>query len=1040
MNRKLLISILAVIVVLFTIEGAFAAWYESTVPIYEFETSGAQGKDFNNLLNATLGSATTNTTGIVGSSAINCGAASSTCGFNISDSGYLNPTASQSIGFWYKGNPASLGYLFRKGATAQYYGLLYTNGSIEFGWNLGGTLTPSTTSVDIGDSAEHCVVLIYNGTHQYAVIDNTTNAASLKARSGAITTGTGNATFFSDRGGSPLSGVMDEVFFANRSMTTAEIQAFCSKVPATPPSSAPSTPSWVVPTPANGATNNTQVTLNASSTSPGVRYYIWFDTNPNPTTLVVNNASTGNYTTSVPGTTTTYYYKAAVWNSTGNFSSNTTINNWTFDAVAPSITLNALNEFSVLNLSQQNPYDKSVVLNITFADDHDLYGMSVNITRGGTVYFNITNETLDGLTYNYTNTLNATEWPAGRYNVTLEVSDSHTAKEIKPYDVQKQAKGLRFQTAEGNDITIESTDGSDAIVEKKLDRYEFEFTFDDGKQKSRTFHVRSDKPIVYKANSAYKAHFVVSTGRGGNWIDFEGVTGTPSVTRINDFHYTVTFADVPAKARFKSIGGLNVLSVNYTFYVGNYSVLNPSPIYAREAGTFGLNVTTESTFTNTTAVLVYNGSTYISEVTSSSSLYNFTTVATAPNATVNLTYNWTVMVFQQNGVNFTFNVSTVQVVQDWTIVSCGTPQFINWTQYDEDNPSTKLTGTFAVEVEYWVGNRSNAKLYNATFGSANSWALCFSPTDARFSANIYGQNAITGGFTHRFYTQNVTYSNSTTNYSIYNTPNTSVSVYSDMKITTRYVTSYGYFKNVFAQLQRRYVGEGVWRTVQYDKSGDFGLLFFDIKEQSVDYRIKYYDENNSLLLETDSLKFVCTAAVCELTQLIDPASATTESPDIETVVTFNNATSVLTVEWDSASSLSSSVAIKVQKQNYNGLVTVCSTTQTGVAGSFDCNATGYTGELFVTVDVDGEQNAAEYVPIGRTSIASNMSKATQALVTFLLMLAIIAFGLFSPIALVIMTVLSLIVVFFLGTLSAITATFIIIAAVMGFVIAIKVKQ
>lgn len=800
-------------------------------------------------------------------------------------------------------------------------------------------------------------------------------------------------------------------------------------------------PTWVSPTPTSGTTNNTQVTLNASSTSPGARYFIWFDTNPNPTTLVVSNATTGNYTTSVPGTTTTYYYKAAAWNSTGGYSTNTTVRNWTFDAVAPSITLNALNEFSVLNLSQRDPYDKSVHLNITFADDHDLYGMMVNITRGGTVYFNITNETLDGLSYTYTNTLNVTTWPAGRYNVTLEVSDSHTAREIPDYQVTKKKSSITFKTPTDNNIKVESREPSTITATKETDRYTFRVVFDDATTKARVFDVKTDVcPLTYKSRSGYKAHFVSSCGRGGNWLDFEGVPGTPTVTRIDAYHYTVSFDSLAPDVKFRSIGGLNVLSVNYTFYVGNYSVLNPSPVYAREAGTFGLNVTTESSFTNTTAVLVYNGSTYTPAVTSSSSLYNFTTVATAPNATVNLTYNWTVTVFQQNGVNFTFNVSTVQVVRDWTIVSCGSPQFINWTQYDEDNPSTKLTGTFAVEIEYWVGNRSNAKLYNATFGSANSWALCFTPADGSFAANVYGQNTVPESFTHRFYVQNVTYSNSTTNYSIYNANGTNDALYSDMKITTRYVTSYGYFKNVFAQLQRRYVGEGVWRTVQYDKSGDFGLLFFDIKEQSVDYRIKYYDENNSLLLETDSLKFVCTTAVCELTQLLDPASATTEAADIETVVTFNNATSILTVEWDSSSSVSSSVAIKVQKQNFNGLVTVCSTTQTGVAGSYDCNATGYTGELFVTVDVDGEQNAAEYVPIGRTTIASNMSKATQALVTFLLMLAIIGFGLFSPIALVIMTVLSLIVVFFLGTLSAITATFIIIAAVMGFVIAIKVKQ
>jgi hypothetical protein len=803
--------------------------------------------------------------------------------------------------------------------------------------------------------------------------------------------------------------------------------------------SPPDTPTWVAPTPGDGVTNNTQVTINASSASPGVRYYVWFDNTTNPTTLVVNNATSGVYTTNVTSTTRTYYYKAGVWNSTGNFSSNTSVRNWTFDTVNPSIVLNPLNEFGTSNYTTRDPYNGVVSLNITFTDDHDLYGMSVNITRSGTTYFNVSNETLNGLSYNYTNTLNASTWPVGRYNVELFVSDSHTANAITNYQVTSKKSSITFKPGNDNNIKIESRETSTITAVKELDRYSFRIVFDDSATKARVFDVKTDKcPLKYKPNSGFKAHFVSSCGRGGNWVDFEGAEGTPAVTRIDDYHYTVSYASLPSDVTFRSIGGLNVLSVNYSFYVGNYSVGSTTPVFAQEPGTVLLNVTNDASVSNITAVLSYNGTSPTITRSNTTGLFQFNTLVISPNATTNLTYTWTVTATQGDGNYSVFNVSGVQFVRNWGPTSCGT-RFANWTQYDEDSPATKLNGTLSLEVTYWIVNYSNARTFNTTFTASTDFSLCFTPVDAAFRADIYAQNTVPDSFTHRFYVQNTSLSNVTTVYPLYNANSSNDAQYSDMRITTRFVANYSYFRNVLAHLQRRYVGEGVWRTVQYDKSGDFGLVFFDIREQTTDYRIRYYDASNNLLLETDSVKFSCTSTVCDLTQLLNPAAVVVASGDVETIVAFNNTTSVLSVSWD-AGSASKSVDIVVSKQNFNGKVTVCSITQVGVAGSYDCNATGYTGELFVTIDADGVQKAAEYVPIARANLATLLSKGTQAVITFLLMLTIVSFGMFSPIALVIMTVLSLIVVFFLGTLNALTITFIVIAAVMGFVIAIKVKQ
>jgi hypothetical protein len=166
----------------------------------------------------------------VGGSAVQCASPSSSCGFNISDSGDIDPTATQTIGWWMNWTSNST-YIFRKGSTIQFYAFTSsTNGTMEFGWSNDGSGQGNTGGI-VSNGKNHCVVMINNGTHEYVVIDNSTDTASIKTVSGAITTSTDPFTAFSDRGGTPGSGRIDELFFSNATMSTADIQSFCSKVP-----------------------------------------------------------------------------------------------------------------------------------------------------------------------------------------------------------------------------------------------------------------------------------------------------------------------------------------------------------------------------------------------------------------------------------------------------------------------------------------------------------------------------------------------------------------------------------------------------------------------------------------------------------------------------------------------------------------------------------------------------------------------------------------------------------------------------------------
>jgi len=106
---------------------------------------------------------------------------------------------------------------------------------------------------------------------------------------------------------------------------------------------------------------------------------------------------------------------------------------------------------------------------------------------------------------------------------------------------------------------------------KNTDRYNFHWNFGCGTS-DKGWYIDSNRPIQYVENSPYKGHFIIlgEDGIHGNWIDFEGLSGTPVITRYlgDDNHYYVFFKDAPANVTFNSIGSLNVFQQDtlFTFY------------------------------------------------------------------------------------------------------------------------------------------------------------------------------------------------------------------------------------------------------------------------------------------------------------------------------------------------------------------------------------------------------------------------------------------------------------------------------------------
>jgi len=500
--------------------------------------------------------------------------------------------------------------------------------------------------------------------------------------------------------GTVSSGYMDEVY--KNYLTTAgygEVGTNESKI-GSPALNPPNPPTHVSPTPLDNAVNNTQITINLTCDNSSQRLDLYFDTSNPPTTKVLDNSSTWTYTTSV-GSDDDYYYKARCYYD-GQYSTNTSVRTWTYDTESPTITGQSGRGFSGTNL----------LINYTLTDNNGLFAYEINVTRLNDTYnqYGESNESLSGTTLDLDKAIDASTWGIDKkYNLTIKVADTHTAQEIDYYAITKSTDYLQFTTMEENIIKITGEESIKNSYVKTTDRYTYNFEFESevGKVK-RKFVLESNNKIIYLPNSQYEAHFVImGDDFGGNWIDFEGVIGDISISKISNYKYEIEIETEEEKLQFNSIGGLNTNELNEIFCYGN----------CNEAPTINLTFPTNgTTYLNTTAPYFNFSFTDSDNDTNNCELFiNETGYGINNSLTNNTQYqiyanntlingNYYSYINCTDGINNaksnirTFNVTGLSCVPNWFNIGDTTCQ-INDTQYFVYNDTNNCNSSFGLPAD-----------------------------------------------------------------------------------------------------------------------------------------------------------------------------------------------------------------------------------------------------------------------------------------------------------------------------------------------------
>lgn len=361
--------------------------------------------------------------------------------------------------------------------------------------------------------------------------------------------------------------------------------------------------------------------------------------------------------------------------------------------------------------------------------------------------------------------------------------------------------------------------------------------------------------------------------------------------------------------------------------------------------------------------------------------------------------------------------------------------------YNENAPLITLNSSFEFYAIAWYNDSYNGPLYNKTINLSGDFSytynICLSKNKTVI-ADLYIKYKGLGGLTSRYYSFGTVLTSRERNITLYALNSTTLT--SLLKITVRNSGSYAPLKNILGTLQRFYVGEGLWRSVQMDKSDDFGLLVYDVNERDTDYRIVFMNTSNIILTTTNQMRFSCTSGLCEFTIRINPSGTSETAEQFDINVNYNNDTGIVNTSFRSDGSTNANIRNVVIKQTPSGDVVICDTTINGIEGSITCDTAGITGTVYVITYVDGTTQYSEWLKLYQERLSHIVGKEESAFWAFGIILVVAGIGLASPLAGIISLVVGTYFVYYLGLLSPLTASIMAVIVSAGIGIGLLVRK
>jgi len=368
---------------------------------------------------------------------------------------------------------------------------------------------------------------------------------------------------------------------------------------------------------------------------------------------------------------------------------------------------------------------------------------------------------------------------------------------------------------------------------------------------------------------------------------------------------------------------------------------------------YSINISIIEDIISSSAVLVYNGSNYLStkSISGDNSIFQSSIPIGAVNSEQNNSFFWKISLTDSSGqiiFNTTINNQTVSP-SNFSQCSAGAMPSINYTIYDEDTLS-QIAADFDSIFE-WKLNLSSAVEKNSSWGLSGSsnYNFCVNTNKTFYvDANIILSSS---GYTDRtFRFSSEEYNNITTNQSLYllNSSNSREVILVVKDVGLRPLSDYT------IKVYRTVASTNKQILVESDKTDEFGQIVASLVENDVKYKIEFYDEDNTLVKTVNSAIVACRSTICVQEFIVEdtsnPFSIYDNIDNYDSTLTFNNNTNTFSFVWVDNTGIASSHRLEVKRIAFNGTTIVCNSTSSLTSGVLSCavgdsratyNAAGY---------------------------------------------------------------------------------------------------
>lgn len=552
------------------------------------------------------------------------------------------------------------------------------------------------------------------------------------------------------------------------------------------------------------------------------------------------------------------------------------------DTVIPNVSSSFVNgslQFGLVNLTAQ----------FNFTDETSLFSYNISIDQVQILGANGLNGTFIQVNLSQ----NISNLSAQKHILNIRVADGHTANEIEEYKVSDGLwnNKLKFEWGYNKEVVMTNKDSSifdKFSTQKEKDRYTWDFK-PSKESDTYTFEIEAkDKIFIMEnENTEFKKWLVFDN----KWMDFymPDEEANVDIERISDTKVEVTLSNIknPKEQIYHSIGDINIVYLNYTFYKINATVSYSDPTFEGATNVFRLRLD------------MANLSTFIPNSTFIWSNYNFGqgSLNFSTNDTATFTNSFTsfyngsttpswVYYFNVSGNSTTYSINGTQSLTTVNITNCSSGYVVlNYTAYDEDNRTILNASTTHINIDIILTSQTNTSLFwNFSTQQTNNNVLICLPI------NILNSSSYTLGATAEYYSTGYVLEHNLIdnfNLTMNNIPKT-IALY-DL-LTTRSTSflityqdeNYLFIEDAIIEVIRQYIGQNAYFAVESERTDQSGETVVHLVGEDIYYYFNIY-RNGVLDFTTGSQLALCQVSPCSIS-IIKSRNESGTTPNYQNIV------------------------------------------------------------------------------------------------------------------------------------------------------------